>query len=351
MRRLFALVTRPTTGFRFAVTISRLTFLLVGLGLLLQPVVGLSLGLAALTALLLSSPSPNPRRQFLLCMIGLGLLLTALVEIVVLKGDISRVNTVFKFYFQVWVLWAIASATVLPQLAGWLASVPRWVRVPARTRKGGSRTPEVQPQVKTWALRSVGRWKPIWWGAFALLWAGCLLYPFTATPVRMSDRFPESKATTLDGSAFMRTSTYTDQVESFALDWDRQAAAWLRQNVRGIPVIVEANTPIYRWGSRVSIYTGLPTLIGWDWHQKQQRSVLSGDTIDQRIADVRTIYTSTDVAETLRLLHQYGVQYIYVGPLERLYYPGNGLDKFKQQQGRLWNAVYENDEVRIYRVD
>ena len=47
-------------------------------------------------------------------MIGTGLFLTGIVEFVVLKGDISRMNTVFKFYLQVWVLWGVASAAALP---------------------------------------------------------------------------------------------------------------------------------------------------------------------------------------------------------------------------------------------
>jgi uncharacterized membrane protein len=74
--------------------------------------------------------------------------------------------------------------------------------------------------------------------------------------------------------------------------------------------IVEANTPLYRWGSRVSIYSGLPSVIGWDWHQKQQRSIIPGPVIDQRIEDVWTIYTSTAAAQTERLLARYGVRYI-----------------------------------------
>ena len=122
-----------------------------------------------------------------------------------------------------------------------------------------------------------------------------------------------------------------------------------RQNVRGIPTIVEANTPLYRWGSRVSIYTGLPTVIGWDWHQKQQRSVLPGQLIDQRIADVRTIYNSIDVNEAVQLLQQYHVGYIYVGRLERLYYDPAGLGKFTVPNP-AWSLVYQNDQVQIYQV-
>src|SRR6476469_8685530 len=149
----------------------------------------------------------------------------------------------------------------------------------------------------------------------------------------------------------MKTSVYLDDNRPVTLSWDQQAFEWLKQNVHGIPTIVEANTPLYRWGSRISIYTGLPTVIGWDWHQKQQRSVLPGQTIETRIADVKTIYTGTDLKETKQLLDQYGVQYIYVGPLEQIYYPGAGLEKFSQQEGQLWHVVYQNDQVKIYKLN
>lgn len=350
MQRLFQRIVHPTGRFRFASDAGKVCVVLVGILVLLQPVIGLALGLAGLTALMLFS-RPNPRRQFLLCMIGLGLLLTALVEVVVLKGDISRMNTVFKFYFQVWVLWAVASAGVLPQLATWLRAGAQQVKMPAPEPPEGSPwTPEVQAEVERWRGKRVRRWRQSWWWAFGLLLMACLLYPLTATPARMGDRFKASVATTLDGTAYMQTATYSDQNQTFQLDRDRRALEWLRENVRGIPTILEATTPLYRWGSRVSIYTGLPTVIGWDWHQKQQRSVLPGSMVDKRIEDVRKMYTSTDADETLRLLQKYGVRYIYVGALEQIYYPGKGLEKFDAENGRLWDEVYANEQVKIYKL-
>ena len=215
--------------------------------------------------------------------------------------------------------------------------------------EGAAWTPQVAAQ-----YASVGRQESTshggrWWWAFGILLAACLLYPLTAAPVRVTDRFENSNSVTLDGTAYMQTSVYQDDSRPVVLEWDRQALEWLRNNVRGIPTILEANTPLYRWGSRVSIYTGLPTVIGWDWHQKQQRSVLPGQLIDQRIADVRTIYNSIDVNEAVQLLQQYHVGYIYVGRLERLYYDPAGLGKFTVPNP-AWCLVYQNDQVQIYQV-
>jgi uncharacterized membrane protein len=143
-------------------------------------------------------------------------------------------------------------------------------------------------------------------------------------------------------------------IPPYPLKWDYEAIQWLQDNVKGTPVVAEAgsgimNVPLYQWGSRISINTGLPTIIGWDWHQKQQRSVLPGPLIDQRIADVRTIYSTPDPNAALQLLHQYNVNYIYVGQLERLYYDPAGLQKFTQPNP-AWTLVYQNPQVQIYQV-
>ena len=350
LQRLFKILVSPDPAFRWAVNTGKWMFVLAILILLIRPVIGLPLALTLYTTLLLFSDRPNPSRQFVLCMIGLGLVFTIMVEIIVLKGDIGRMNTVFKFYLQVWILWAVAASAVLPLLAGRMKLQPRPVRlVIPEPEEGTAWTPEVEADFEALRPRSGGKWGRRWWWAFGVLAAACLLYPLTAAPVRIRDRFENSTSATLDGSAYMRTSVYNDQGEAIELDWDRQAIDWLRANVHGIPAIVEANTPLYRWGARVSIYTGLPTVIGWDWHQKQQRSVLPGPMIDQRIQDVQTIYTGSDLKETMRLLDQYDVQYIYVGALERIYYAGDGLNKFDQPSD-LWNLVYENEQVKIFQV-
>lgn len=332
MQRLTSDLVHPSSGYVLLLDAGQLIVVLIAITFLFNQVLGLVFGLTFLTTLLLLSPRPAPLRQFVLCMIGLGLVFTALVEIVVLKGDISRMNTVFKFYLQVWVLWALASAAVLPALT-------------ARRRGITHQMVDVEGQPPRQSIA----WARCWWWAFGLLLVACFLYPLTATPKRISDRFENSTATTIDGTAYMQTSVYYDDGRPVTLSWDRQAIDWLQDHVIGIPTILEANTPLYRWGSRVSIYTGLPTVIGWDWHQKQQRSILPGQTIDRRIEDVRTIYNSLDLAQTENLLNRYNVQFIYVGPLEQLYYDPNGLAKFDQPSD-LWSLIYQNEQVKIYQV-
>ena len=189
-----------------------------------------------------------------------------------------------------------------------------------------------------------------WQAGLGLLLFGAALYPITAAYGKINDRFDRSIGPTLDGTAYTQTAVYADQGRTMALRHDMAAIRWLQENVAGSPVILETNTPLYRWGSRVSIYTGLPTVIGWDWHQKQQRAVAGGELIDWRLADVRTMYDSTNEAEVLKLLRLYNVSYVYVGELERAYHQPPGLAKFDAWAGRYVDVVYRQGPVTIYKV-
>ena len=164
--------------------------------------------------------------------------------------------------------------------------------------------------------------------------------------------------------AYMPTAVYYDDAdrsgsieppEVLELGWDYHAIIWLQDNIEGSPVVLEGNSGLYTWGSRVSVYTGLPTVVGWDWHQQQQRWE-DRDQVSVRRADVHALYSTTDVENARRLIEKYGVRYVYVGQLERLYYPQAGLEKFERMaQYGLLSPVYPtpdspNPEVRIYRV-
>ena len=163
---------------------------------------------------------------------------------------------------------------------------------------------------------------------------------------------------TLDGMAFMPYVKYGDTDyagNSVTIDLanDYQALRWMQRHIEGSPVIAEAHSsnPYRSIGNRVAMYTGLPAIIGWDWHQRQQRAVLSSDLVSQRIQDVGTLYNSADTAEALSILDKYGVSYLYVGDLERAYYRPEGIAKFEQLSidGNL-EVAYQDPAVTIYRV-
>jgi YYY domain-containing protein len=264
----------------------------------------------------------EPKRRFVWLLFGMGLALSLGVDLVVLRGDIGRMNTVFKFYLQIWVFWSVAAAVALGHLAELLR---RW------------------PQ---------NRWR-LWWALFVVLFFLASLYPVLATRAKINDRFDARVGPTLDGMAYMTRAVYYDG-EPIELKWDRDAINWLLDNVQGSPVIAEGNTEargLYRWGSRVSIYTGLPTIIGWRWHQVQQRSAMPVSWIDQRLTDLQRLYADPSPDAALEVLRKYEVRYIYLGDVERIYYPGPGLDKFEVMRAQgLLDLVYHNERVKIFEV-
>ena len=68
--------------------------------------------------------------------------------------------------------------------------------------------------------------------------------------------------------------------------------------------------------------------MGWEAHESQWRG--TDPEIATRVADVNTLYTTTNIALTKSLLHKYGVKYVIVGFSERLVYGGKpaALTKF-----------------------
>lgn len=242
---------------------------------------------------------PGSVDRFVLLLLGTGVLLTLSVEHVYLRDNFgTRMNTVFKFYFQAWVVWSMVGAYALV----------RFLR-----RGGGSRM-------------VVGG------GATLLILAG-LLYPALAIPARAGEY---GGRPTLDGGAYL----------SQVYPADYAAIAWLNRQVRGAPVILEApgsSFASYVYEGRVSAHTGLPTVLGWGGHEHQWRG--SYEEQARREPDIERLYGGLDGEETLTLLDRYDISYVYVGPVERERYSAAGLRKFEQ----FMDVVYDSGEVTIYR--
>jgi uncharacterized membrane protein len=259
-------------------------------------------------------------RQLLVVMVLLALVLTVAVEYYVLRNiDIGRVNTVFKLYLQVWVLWGIAAAVSAGTVYNYLPKL----RAPLR---------------ETWRV------------AFIVLVSVCALYPILAARAKIDDRFSTSVGRTLDGTAFMTKAVFTDHDVPMRLDYDLAAMRWMLQHVDGSPVVAEANTAptLYGWEARYAMFTGNPTIVGWDFHQRQQRPPQS-EQVQTRVKDVQRAYETPNPAVAYTILRYYGARYVVVGPLERVYWP-TGVGKWERGDGTYWKRVYANPGVRIYRV-
>jgi uncharacterized membrane protein len=135
------------------------------------------------------------------------------------------------------------------------------------------------------------------------------------------------------------------------LSQDYKAIRWMQENVQGSPVIVEAVSPnLYRWYTRFTIYTGLPGVVGWEWHQQQQRALNPPGWVSKRLKDVDQFYNTLDTDYAKYFLNLYNIRYIVVGQLEEITYPGPGLDKFTAFNGILWSQVYHDQNTTIYEV-
>jgi len=213
----------------------------------------------------------------------------------------SRMNTVFKLYYQAWMLLAVAGGFALYYLAArWKAVFPRALAY----RRG-------------------------WAALAAIVLAGSVLYPVGATWNRT------------DGDPFRR-GDYLNGLNHFPQS-ERDAIDWLKDRAGGQRVVLaEAVGNDYTLASRISAATGMPTVIGWVGHENQWRG--SSAPYAGRFEDINTLYTTTNEDEARQIIDEYGITYIFVGTLERSTYgPSGGLDKFESMP-----LLFESGDVKIY---
>ncbi len=264
----------------------------------------------------------DPRALAPLALLLAGVGLTAAPEFIVVRDDIGRLNTIFKSYLQAWTLLGLGAALALPCL----------VRV-LRPRRG----------------RRFNGARMAWSAGLVLLAITALSYPLLATPHKLDLRIQPLPAT-LDGEAFMDGGVIYDRGVPVGLSADQRAIEWLRANVPGAPVVAETPTTIYRWGGRVSVYTGLPTVMAWDWHAKQQHWGYVHE-VEARFDDARELFATGDVRRARALLSTFNVGLVYVGELERSIYPAEALAKFDRMAAFGVREIYRDDATVIYRVD
>ena len=255
----------------------------------------------------------------ILAVLGLGLIIGS--EFLFIRDFFNnRGNTVFKLYYQAWMLLAAASAFAVYY---WLSTI--------RNRSG---------------LRATFSY--VWAAAFVLLLIGSLYYPLAAAKTK-----PETPqiGRTLDGLSFVRQYNPAEY----------DAIAWLKQNAPPDAAIVEAVGEWSDWGL-ISRSTGLPTIVNWLGHQKQWRGgweqfdaveidasrALRDKYFDDRTAEVERIYTTLDPAEAQVILYKYDIDYVYIGRRERDKYGIDGIPKFDAFADMVFTDP--NGEAIIYRV-
>lgn len=223
---------------------------------------------------------------------GAGLIL--IPEIIYIEdiysGDFKRFNTMFKLSYQAFIMLNLMMCYV----------VSRFVTRPQT------------PAQKKWG--SIG-------GVLLVLCCGYFI-----TALRMSAGDIKDRGN-YEG---LRADAYIEREDAM----DSEAIYWARENIPSGSVVLEANGSSYTIYNRVSVITGLPTVLGWHTHEWLWHNDLS--PVEDRVEVVRRMYVNAD----RQLMEQYGVDYIFVGFCEYEKYAEQGMDIDRLRE--LGQVVYSS---------
>ncbi|RLT38870.1 MAG: hypothetical protein DWI61_06195 [Chloroflexi bacterium] len=251
----------------------------------------------------------SPRRAgssvpFVAMLAAAGAALTLLPDFVYLRDSFGmRLNTIFKFYYQAWLLWALVAAYAVSRVQHVRSAAGQIVFV----------------------------------AAVVSVIAGGLVYPVLAVWTKTEGLqgttiIGQQRSATLDGLAYLRTAN-PDEAD---------AQAWLRAQQPAGGAVAEAVGGSYTEFGRVSAHTGMPTLLGWPGHELQWRGGFA--EAGNREEQVRTLYSSRTWEDALPILSAFNIRYVYVGSLERSTFPPAGLQKFALHM----RPAFSNNSVTIY---
>ncbi len=100
---------------------------------------------------------------------------------------------------------------------------------------------------------------------------------------------------------------------------DYEAIQWIKQNIDPNVVIIQKPSSSYTIGTRISVFTGNPTVIGWhghEWTWRAEEDYSAPEILNERWADIYKIYQSQDEEEVRSLIEKYNISYIYIGNVE-----------------------------------
>ncbi len=170
------------------------------------------------------------------------------------------------------------------------------------------------------------RWIPVIFFFLALI----LMYPYFA----VNSYFGELKnQKSLDGISYLKSSRGDDYL----------AILWIQKNIKGQPIILEAQGDSYTDYGRISANTGLPTPLGWTVHEWLWRGDYSFP--QSRLDDIKNLYEA-GFAQTIPLIEKYNIEYVYIGNLEREKYQNIDEEKF----GVLGKVVFKVNNSKLYKL-
>lgn len=257
--------------------------------------------------------SVGAQAMFVWLLMAYALVVVIGVELVFLRDVFgSRMNTVFKFHYHVWIMLGLASAAALGTL---------WRGPNERLSPPGE--PDAAPPSRAW--------RPVAGTVVACMLAGGLVYPLAATWTKSGEFRGQP---TLDGERFLEQGSPADH----------HAIEWLRSSATGRPVVVEAIGGSYQEFARVSTFSGLPTVAGWIGHELQWRG--ERPEYRQREQDVDAIYRGTEREAIFDLGRRYNAHYVFFGSLERTKYGAESQSRLDT----LLPVAYSRGGTTIYSL-
>ena len=252
----------------------------------------------------------NLSDNFVLILILSASLFILIPELVYFKDIFTtypRANTMFKIAYQVFIILSLSSGYIVIRLFG-----------------------EIKSFIKKSVLKKL--FILIYLFFALLLFLVIFIYPLFA----ISSYYNNLKTYSgLNGTKYLE-SLYPD---------DSKAIAWINKNISGQPNLLEAQGDSYTDYERISVNTGLPTIIGWTVHEWFWRNDYG--VVASRITDVKTIYETNDTLLAKKLIAQYKVFYVYIGGLERQKYPNLDENKFNQ----LGKIIFTSGQTKIYKIN
>jgi len=239
----------------------------------------------------------------LLGAIGLGLIYVP--EFVFLRDNFgTRMNTVFKFYYQGWLLLGLTASYLI---------VVALARIPWKFDAGS-----------LLALCSL------------VLVGLCLLFPLAGIYSKTA--------------GFTRPNPTLDSTQYVVqgLPDVMAAALWVESNITPGEIVLEGKGNSYNADyNRISTMTGRSTLLGWDGHESQWRGDSYGKMAQGRAEAIEKVYRSDSPNEISDVLNKWGIDYVFVGPAEIQNYgiTSSRLDQLASEM----DTVFTQGQVRIFR--
>jgi len=251
----------------------------------------------------------NLSDNFILILIFCASFFILIPEVIYFKDifiTYPRANTMFKISYQVFIILSLASGYIIVRLMG---------------------------EIKSFVKKNIKNKIFIFW---YLLFALCLFFFVSIYPVFAINSYYNNLKNYygLNGTNYLKSIYPTDY----------DAILWINKNIKGQPTILEAQGDSYTDYGRISVNTGLPTVMGWTVHEWFWRN--SYDIVSPRIEDVKILYETNNISLAKSLINKYHVSYVFIGELERQKYTNLNEKKFE----KMGKVVYQIGETKIFKL-